>query len=182
MADQQGVAAGFERVQVVPFEEALQQTTRGLAFYRKSTNTATFTNGFEHWALTTNGLLYWTGDSIDPPGVAAPSPAPTPAPAATPQPTPATPAPTGAHPSQAEIAATLRDEVAVVFAALGVSDIEAVERRAFQSPYDQFLLRRFDEGVVRTELAYLQHDLSGHFPAYALWLRLNAARDWPLLP
>ncbi len=54
--------------------DALQQTTTGLSFYRKSTNTPTFTNGFEHWALTPNGLVYWVGDSIDPPPDAPPAP------------------------------------------------------------------------------------------------------------
>ena len=44
-----------------------QRTARGLAFWRKSTNTPTFTNGSEHWASTTRGFLYWTGTSIDPP-------------------------------------------------------------------------------------------------------------------
>ncbi|MBI4492874.1 MAG: hypothetical protein HY690_08795 [Chloroflexi bacterium] len=53
-----------------------QRTTRGLAFYRKATNTPTFTNGFEHWALDAIGLLYWTGDSIDPPASGAASPTP----------------------------------------------------------------------------------------------------------
>jgi O-glycosyl hydrolase len=48
--------------------DALQKTTTGLAFYRKSTNTPTFTNGWDHWALTPDGLVYWTGESIDPPG------------------------------------------------------------------------------------------------------------------
>lgn len=47
--------------------DTLQNTTAGLAFYRRSTNTPTFTNGFEHWALTASGMVYWTGDSIDPP-------------------------------------------------------------------------------------------------------------------
>jgi uncharacterized protein YkwD len=47
--------------------DALQQTSTGLAFYRKSTNTPTFTTGFEHWALTAFGMVYWTGESIDPP-------------------------------------------------------------------------------------------------------------------
>jgi hypothetical protein len=46
--------------------DTLQNTTTGLAFYRKSTNTPTFTNGTEHWALTTEGEVYWTGGSIDP--------------------------------------------------------------------------------------------------------------------
>lgn len=67
-----------------------QRTTTGLAFYRKSTNTPTFTNGFEHWGLTQGGLVYWTGDSIDPPGVVAPAPIIAP-PLATPQATPTLP-------------------------------------------------------------------------------------------
>jgi hypothetical protein len=46
--------------------DTLQNTSAGLAFYRKSTNTPTFTTGFEHWAQTAGGLVYWTGDSIDP--------------------------------------------------------------------------------------------------------------------
>jgi len=54
-----------------------QNTTAGLAFWRKATNTPTFTNGFDHWALTSTGLVYWTGDSIDPPRTAAAVPAPT---------------------------------------------------------------------------------------------------------
>jgi cyclophilin family peptidyl-prolyl cis-trans isomerase len=53
--------------------DTLQQTTRGLAFYRKSTNTPTFTNGSEHWAITGNGLVFWTGSSIDPLGTVASS-------------------------------------------------------------------------------------------------------------
>jgi hypothetical protein len=44
-----------------------QRTTTGLAFWRKSTNTPTFTNGFEHWATTPTGPVTWTGASIDPP-------------------------------------------------------------------------------------------------------------------
>ncbi len=47
--------------------DTLQQTTTGLAFYRKTTNTATFTNGPEHWALTRSGVVQWQGDSPDPP-------------------------------------------------------------------------------------------------------------------
>jgi hypothetical protein len=43
-----------------------QRTTQGLAFWRKSTNTPTFTNGNEHWALVGEGMVYWTGSSIDP--------------------------------------------------------------------------------------------------------------------
>ncbi|MCY3801632.1 MAG: YHYH domain-containing protein [Chloroflexi bacterium] len=47
--------------------DTLQQTTTGLSFYRKSTNTPTFTDGWNHWAWTTHGLVTWTGDAIDPP-------------------------------------------------------------------------------------------------------------------
>jgi hypothetical protein len=55
-----------------------QQTTVGLAFWRKSTNTPTFTDGYNHWALTSSGLVTWTGTSIDPPESAEPA-APNPA-------------------------------------------------------------------------------------------------------
>ncbi|MBI2601169.1 hypothetical protein HYW42_04390 [Candidatus Daviesbacteria bacterium] len=52
--------------------DALQKTSTGLTFYRKSTNTPTFTNGYDHWALVANeGLVKWTGESIDPPGLGA---------------------------------------------------------------------------------------------------------------
>ena len=47
--------------------DTLQRTTTGLAFYRKSSNTPTFTDGSTHWALTPDGAQTWTGDSIDPP-------------------------------------------------------------------------------------------------------------------
>ena len=50
--------------------DTLQQTSTGLSFYRKATNTPTFTNGWEHWAWTAQGLVYWTGSDIDPPGTA----------------------------------------------------------------------------------------------------------------
>lgn len=46
-----------------------QKTEAGLAFWRKRLNIPTFTNGFNHWAITPNEpLAYWTGPSIDPPG------------------------------------------------------------------------------------------------------------------
>jgi hypothetical protein len=48
-----------------------QRTTTGLAFYRRSTNTPTYTNGDEHWALTGPGIVYWTGADIDPPSQSA---------------------------------------------------------------------------------------------------------------
>ena len=47
--------------------DTLQETTTGLAIYRASTNTPTFTDGFQHWALTPLGLVTWTGPGIDPP-------------------------------------------------------------------------------------------------------------------
>lgn len=47
--------------------DVLQQTTTGLAFWRKSTNTPTFTDGNRHWAMTPRGLLGWEGTSVDPP-------------------------------------------------------------------------------------------------------------------
>jgi hypothetical protein len=44
-----------------------QLTTSGLAFWRKSTNTPTFTNGSEHWGRTATGWVEWSGASVDPP-------------------------------------------------------------------------------------------------------------------
>jgi hypothetical protein len=52
-----------------------QRTTTGLAFWRKSTNTPTFTNGFEHWGQTPSGWITWTGSNIDPPALTVDSPA-----------------------------------------------------------------------------------------------------------
>ncbi len=80
--------------------DTLQQTTTGLAFYRASTNTPTFTDGASHWALVDGSLVAWTGASVDPPGAepsvaSAPSPTAAASPAATPAPV-ATPSPTAA--------------------------------------------------------------------------------------
>jgi len=55
--------------------DVLQNTTTGLSFWRKSTNTPTFTDGFRHWGLTPSGLVAWEGSSIDPPGAAMAPPA-----------------------------------------------------------------------------------------------------------
>jgi len=55
-----------ERV-IDPAGNTEQTTTTGLAYYRAQSNTAAFTNGFEHWALTPTGLVHWTGDEVEPP-------------------------------------------------------------------------------------------------------------------
>ncbi len=47
--------------------DTLQRTSAGLGIYRVSSNTPIFTDGNTHWALTPDGLVTWTGDSIDPP-------------------------------------------------------------------------------------------------------------------
>ncbi len=52
--------------------DTLQATSTGLGFYRRASNMPTFTTGFEHWALTSTGAVYWTGESIDPPETAQP--------------------------------------------------------------------------------------------------------------
>ena len=48
--------------------DTIQLTTTGLAYYRQRTNTPTFFNGLDRWALTDRGLVQWSGDSLDPPG------------------------------------------------------------------------------------------------------------------
>jgi hypothetical protein len=50
-----------------------QRTTTGLAFWRKVSNTPTFTNGFEHWANTPAGWVTWTGSNVDPPSASTAS-------------------------------------------------------------------------------------------------------------
>jgi Excalibur calcium-binding domain len=90
-----------------------QRTTKGLAFWRKSTNTPTFTNGSEHWGHTPEGWLYWTGSSIDPAAdarawplspAAAVEAAPSPPPVAAPAPPAARPAPPAPAPAPAPAA------------------------------------------------------------------------------
>ena len=44
-----------------------QNTTTGLAYYRSQMNMACFTTGWDHWGLRDGGVVYWTGDSVDPP-------------------------------------------------------------------------------------------------------------------
>ncbi|MBV9328058.1 MAG: hypothetical protein JO352_30455 [Chloroflexi bacterium] len=49
-----------------------QRTSAGLVYYRSATNAVVFTNGFDHWALASNGVVHWTGDAVDPPASAEP--------------------------------------------------------------------------------------------------------------
>ncbi len=51
--------------------DTLQSTSAGLAYVRASSGLPTFTNGVEHWALSPQGLLYWSGGAVDPPRGAA---------------------------------------------------------------------------------------------------------------
>jgi hypothetical protein len=44
-----------------------QHTSTGLAYYRKKSNLAVFTNGWDHWALTDNGVMQWAGEDVEPP-------------------------------------------------------------------------------------------------------------------
>jgi excalibur calcium-binding domain-containing protein len=102
LGDAMGQAATCEFPDPNGTGDVHQQTSSGLAFWRKATNTPTFTNGSEHWGNTPTGWVYWSGSSIDPvadaqpwpPEVAAPPPAPPPAPGpatiAPPPPPPAT--------------------------------------------------------------------------------------------
>jgi hypothetical protein len=62
--------------------DTLQQTTTGLAVYVQATNTPEFTDGWNHWALTDQGLTAWN-DAQQPSAQAPPPAAPAPAPAAT---------------------------------------------------------------------------------------------------
>ena len=60
-----GAPAECERV-VDASGDTEQKTTTGLAYYRAKVNTAVFTNGVEHWALTSDGLVHWTSDDLEP--------------------------------------------------------------------------------------------------------------------
>ncbi len=97
--------------------DSLQHTTTGLSFYRKATNTPTFTNGGEHWAITGDGLTYWTGTTIDPPGVVATVAAPAP-PAPAPQAAAPAPSPTPAL-TEADIAARVGPSIVQVITDTG---------------------------------------------------------------
>jgi hypothetical protein len=45
----------------------VQQTSTGLAAYDSLTNTDTFTDGWHHWALTSDGVVTWEGTDSTPP-------------------------------------------------------------------------------------------------------------------
>jgi hypothetical protein len=45
-----------------------QNTTTGLAYYRKHANVVCFTTGWDHWARRADGVVHWTGEAVDPPG------------------------------------------------------------------------------------------------------------------
>jgi hypothetical protein len=47
--------------------DTVQATRNGVAVYRPATNTPTFVVGARHWALNGDGLVYWSGDALDPP-------------------------------------------------------------------------------------------------------------------
>jgi hypothetical protein len=47
--------------------DTVQQTTTGLAAYHRASNTVTFTDGWQHWALAPDGLIFWEGTQSEPP-------------------------------------------------------------------------------------------------------------------
>jgi hypothetical protein len=67
LGDQMGAPTSCEYGDPRGSGDTLQNTEKGLSFYRQETNIATFTNGSQHWAVTSTGLVSWSGDSIDPP-------------------------------------------------------------------------------------------------------------------
>jgi hypothetical protein len=76
LASRIGAAAG-DAVECEHFDgagNALQKTTAGAFFWRKSTNTTVFNAGDRHWAWTDRGLVSWTGLALDPPAEALAGP------------------------------------------------------------------------------------------------------------
>jgi hypothetical protein len=67
LGDSMGAALSCEFGDPQGTGDVLQETTSGLALYRMSTNTPTFTDGWNHWGLTADGVVYWIGASVDPP-------------------------------------------------------------------------------------------------------------------
>ena len=110
LGDRMGEPLSCERFG--PEGDALQQTTRGLARYRKGSNTPSFTSGSEHWALTGRGFVYWTGRALDPPEDATVLETPDEAQAAQERPTP--PALATAIPSASRIRLPAEDPGEVI--------------------------------------------------------------------
>lgn len=74
IGDKMGQPLECERA-IFPSGDTNQRTTTGLAYYRSGVNIPSFVNGLEHWALTSQGLVHWIGDVVDPPINAEQSPA-----------------------------------------------------------------------------------------------------------
>jgi len=53
--------------QATDSQDTLQQTSTGLAVLRATSGVPTFTDGTTRWALTSGGLVSWSGPSLDPP-------------------------------------------------------------------------------------------------------------------
>ena len=66
LGERMGTPIECERVDAAS-GDTLQATTSGLAYYRRATNTATFTNGWDHWALSATTVVYWAGEQVEPP-------------------------------------------------------------------------------------------------------------------
>jgi hypothetical protein len=61
---------------IYPSGDTNQRTTTGLAYYRSGVNIPSFVSGLDHWALTSQGLVHWIGDVVDPPITAERYPTP----------------------------------------------------------------------------------------------------------
>jgi Glycosyl hydrolase family 26 len=51
--------------------DVLQETTAGTAVWRATAGTPTFVSNVDHWALTADGLVSWSGPDLDPPTASA---------------------------------------------------------------------------------------------------------------
>jgi hypothetical protein len=67
LSDTMGKATSCEYADPRGSGDTLQTTEHGLGIYRQGSDTPTFTNGSDHWALVPDGLVYWSGDTVDPP-------------------------------------------------------------------------------------------------------------------
>jgi hypothetical protein len=48
--------------------DTIEQTSTGLAEFNELTSTASFTDGWRHWAVTPRGFVAWEGSQSGPPG------------------------------------------------------------------------------------------------------------------